>query len=253
MKKYSILFLFLLASVFTYAQEDTTKGLIWSKERGIEYSIKAGFNIGGTSPLPLPEEIRSIRGYNPTLAIGIEANITKWLTNRWGLETGIRFETKGMKTKARVKNYNMEMIEKDGGYMQGRWTGLIETKVNNTYISIPLAATYKLTSRWKLQGGLFFSYMTDGEFTGTAYDGYLRNIDPTGVKVYVDEATYDFSDDLRNFQWGAQLGAEWRAFKHLSVNANLTWGFSDIFKSKFDVITFSMYPVYLNIGFGYVF
>ena len=43
-------------------------------------------------------------------------------------------------------------------------------------------------------------------------------------------APYDFSKNLRRFQWGAQLGAEWRAFKHLNVYADLTWGFDDIFR-----------------------
>lgn len=253
MKKYILSTLFIGLSLFANAQKDTTKELIWLKERGLEYNIKAGFSIGGTSPLPLPEEIRAIKGYNPRLAIGLEANVTKWFTDKWGMETGIRFESKGMKTKARVKNYNLEMVEKDGGYMKGRWTGFVETKVNNTYLTVPLLATYKLTTRWKMQGGVFFSYMMDGDFSGTAYDGYLRNVDPTGIKIYIDEATYDFSDELREFQWGAQLGAEWKAFKHLTVHGNLTWGFEDIFKKNFDTITFALYPIYLNLGFGYAF
>ncbi len=29
--------------------------------------------------MPFPEEIRSIDGYNPTLSITIEGNMTKWL------------------------------------------------------------------------------------------------------------------------------------------------------------------------------
>ena len=80
--------------------------------------------------------------------------------------------------------------------------------------------------------------------------------DPTGPKVEFTDgkiATYDFSDDLRHFQWGLQVGAGWRAFKHLNVYADLTWGLNDIFKSDFNTITFAMYPIYLNIGFGYAF
>lgn len=43
-------------------------------------------------------------------------------------------------------------------------------------------------------------------------------------------APYDFSKDLSNFQWGFQAGAEWKAFKHLNVYADLVWGLNDIFK-----------------------
>ena len=254
MKKIIILSTILLSiSFIAKAQGDTTRGLLWSASKGLEYKIKAGFNIGGTSPLPLPVEIRSIESYNPTLSVAIEGNIIKWFDQHWGIETGIRFETKGMKTDAKVKNYGMEIIYKDGGYLKGRWTGFVKTKVNNTYITLPVLATYKINPRWRLQGGVFFSYMTDGDFSGNVYDGYLREGDPTGTKVNVDEADYDFSDNLRKFQWGAQVGGEWMAFKHLSLNANLTWGFRDIFESGFETITFGLYPIYLNIGFGYTF
>ena len=49
------------------------------------------------------------------------------------------------------------------------------------------------------------------------------------------------------------FGDEWRAFKHLNVYADLTWGLNDIFQKDFDTITFAMYPIYLNGGFGYAF
>ena len=80
--------------------------------------------------------------------------------------------------------------------------------------------------------------------------------EPTGEKVEFTNgksASYDFTNDLRKFQWGLQLGGEWRAFKHLNVYADLTWGLNDIFQKDFNTITFAMYPVYLNVGFGYAF
>ena len=101
--------------------------------------------------------------------------------------------------------------------------------------------------------GPWFSYVLSGEFFGEAYDGYLRDGDPTGEKANVSSATYNFNDDLRRFQCGMQLGAQWRAFSHLNVTASLTWGVVPIFKKDFDTVTFNMFPIYGNIGFGYVF
>ena len=75
----------------------------------------------------------------------------------------------------------------------------------------------------------------------------------TDISANVTEATYDFSGDLRKFQWGLDAGAEWRAYKHLSVYADLTWGLNSIFPGDFESISFKMYNVYLNFGFGYVF
>lgn len=240
-------------SAFTYAQQDRTQSITRLSLQGLEYEVKAGIAIGGTAPIPLPKEIRSINGYNPTLAVSLEGNVTKWFGSKWGTQLGLRLENKNMKTDATVKNYSMEMISKEGGHMKGMWTGDIHTKVANSYLTVPVLAMYKLSNRVKLKAGLYVSYLLDGEFSGSAYDGYLRDEDPTGTKFNVTEATYDFSDDLRNFAWGAQAGVDWRAFKHLNVFADLTWGINDIFKKDFKTITFAMYPIYLNVGFGYAF
>lgn len=240
------------------AQKDRNATLLNAEQKGWEYEIRAGFNIGGTSPLPLPEEIRSIDGYTPPLSIIIEGNITHWFgqQKKWGVISGLRLENKGMTTKATVKNYGMEIIGDDGNSISGMWTGGVRTKVSNEYLTIPVLAAYKLSPRWKLKGGLYFSYLIDGEFSGTVYEGYMRVTDPTGQKVEFADgavATYYFSDDLRKFAWGLELGADWRAFNHLDVFADLTWGLNDIFKSSFETVTFALYPIYLTVGFGYAF
>ena len=227
-KVVGIVFLAILFSHVAYAQNERNKALIYSYLHGWEYSIKAGLSIGGTSPLPLPKEIRSIDSYAPNIAIAIEGNTTKWFgkDKKWGMTAGIRLENKTM------------------------------TKVKNSYLTIPVLANYKISDRWKVSLGPYVSYMTEGNFSGHVYEGHLRTPDETGQRVDFNGesiATYDFSDNLRKFQWGAQLGGEWKAFKHLNVYADLTWGLNDIFKKDFDTITFAMYPIYLNIGFGYAF
>ena len=258
MKKYILLLAITLVSVHTWAQENRTKTLINAALHGWEYELKAGFNIGGTLPLPFPEEIRNIKSYNPTLSITIEGNMTKWLgeQKRWGVVTGLRLENKGMETKATVKNYSMEIIGSGGEKLKGNWTGGVQTKVENSYFSIPVVALYQLNNRVSFSAGPFVSFATNRNFSGYVYDGYLREINPTGTKVEFsgdNRASYDFSDNLRKFQWGAQIGTEWKAFKHLIVYADLTWGLNDIFKKDFDTISFAMYPIYLNVGFGYAF
>ena len=260
MKKYqsiNIIVVLLFVSIFTaQAQEERNQGIIWSYLHGWEYGIKAGFNIGGTSPLPLPKEIRKIDSYAPGIAISIEGNATKWFDPKWGMTVGVRLENKNMTTEATVKNYSMEILGQGGERISGVWTGGVKTKVHTAGLTIPLMATYKLSNRWNIKAGPYFSYLLSREFSGHVYEGYLREDDPTGPKVeFTDDkiATYDFSDDLRHFQWGLQVGAGWRAFKHLNVYADLTWGLNDIFKSDFNTITFAMYPIYLNIGFGYAF
>ena len=260
MKRYIVLIgILCLSGVVTLkAQQERNQGIIWSSLRGLEYTVKAGINIGGTAPVPLPREIRAIDSYRPTLCVSIEGDIKKWFgeSKEWGMMIGLRLENKGMETKATVKNYSMEIIGDAGERMKGFWTGQVKTKVSNSYLTVPVLAAWRVSPRWKLNLGPYVSYRMEGDFTGDVYDGYLRELDPTGNKVIFEDgksAPYDFSKDLRRFQWGLQLGGEWKAFKHLNVYADLTWGINDIFKKNFDTITFAMYPIYLNMGFGYAF
>ena len=245
-------------TVAVQAQQDVNKGIVWSSLRGLEYQVKAGFNIGGTSPLPLPREIRSIDSYRPRLALAIEGDVRKWFgaEQRWGAQIGFKLENKSMETKATVKNYGMEIIGAGGEKLKGNWTGGVQTKVEMDFFSLPLLAVYRLNKRVNLSVGPYLSFKTSGDFAGYVYDGYLRENNPTGTKVEFhgdNQASYDFSKDLRSFYWGVQAGAEWRAFKHLIVFGDLTWGLNNIFRNGFETITFAMYPIYLNIGFGYAF
>lgn len=223
--------------------------------KGWHIRVGAGLSLGGTSPLPLPREIRSIDGYNPTLCISIEAAVEKRFgQSPWGAMIGLRFENKGMKTDATTKNYHMEAVNTDGsGTVVGAWTGHVKTNVDNKYLTIPLLATYNFNDRWMVKAGPYFSYLLNGSFTGTAYDGYIRDQVPTGEKAEVSEATYDFSDDLRRFHWGLQAGGEFKAFSHLSVAANLTWGLNGIFPKDFESVTFSLFPIYATLSFNYLF
>ena len=173
-KVVGIVFLAILFSHVAYAQNERNKALIYSYLHGWEYSIKAGLSIGGTSPLPLPKEIRSIDSYAPNIAIAIEGNTTKWFgkDKKWGMTAGIRLENKTMTTEATVKNYGMKIINTNGGELQGLWTGGVKTKVKNSYLTIPVLANYKISDRWKVSLGPYVSYMTEGNFS----DMYMKVI-----------------------------------------------------------------------------
>ena len=230
------------------------RNIIKAALKGWQVSLGAGLEMGGTSPLPMPRSIRKINSYNPLLNLYLEGTAYKSFTPRWGMALGLRFETKGMKTNANVKNYHMAIIEDDGGHMEGGWNGPVITRYRATYLTIPILATYTFPhSRWMVSAGPYFSLKLNGEFEGYVHDGYIRTPDELGENVNVTHATYDFSNDLRTFQWGLQVGGSFRAYKHLFVNANLDWGLNGIFPADFKTITFSLYPIYATLGFSYLF
>lgn len=160
-----------------------------------------------------------------------------------------------METDANVKNYGMEIIEQ-GNHVAGFWTGDVHTVYKSSFITLPIAVNYRLASRWKIHLGIFASYRMDGNFSGYVTEGYLREGSPIGEKVSFSNgqtASYDFSNHLRHWHWGTLIGGSWQAFKHFNINAELSYGINNIFKKDFKTITFNMYPIYMNIGFGYHF
>jgi len=260
MKRHIIIAAILAAFSFTgmLAQQNRTQAIANAALKGWEMELRLGYNLGGTSPLPLPEEIRSIDSYNPTLGLALEANFTKWFGSegRWGLVLGAKLENKNMETKATVKNYSMEIFGDNGERVAGNWTGGVQTSVKNAFLTFPVTAAYRVHPRTSLKFGVFLSYLMSGKFDGYVYDGYLRQGDPTGLKAVYEgdnRASYDFSDNLRRFQWGLQIGADWMALNHLKVFGDLSWGLNGAFKSDFHTITFSMYPIYLTAGAAYLF
>ncbi|MFR3489329.1 MAG: outer membrane beta-barrel protein [Alistipes ihumii] len=118
-------------------------------------------------------------------------------TDKWALLSGIRLETKGMSTKARVKNYAMTMnvsVGDEPGEISGVFTGMVNTKVRNEYITLPVLVLRELSPRWDLRAGLFFSCLIEGGFDGPPRRIYAEG-NPVGTKVGVEAASYDFSSD----------------------------------------------------------
>ncbi len=188
--------------------------------------------------MPIPGEIRKINSYKPGLNLSIGAVITKFFgTNSpWGMAISPRLEVKGMDTEAEVKNYGMSIIQ-DGAIVSGYWTGLVNTKYRQSLFTFPVLGVYKLSPRCRISFGPYFSVAMANDFSGSVYEGYLRETDPTGDKI-----TFEGDDK-----------AAWRAFKHLNVDAHLDWGLSNIFHSSFKTVNFDLYPIYLSVGFGYAF
>lgn len=232
-----------------YAVKDTTP------KKKSYFEAKIGYQIGGTVPFPLPAQMRKINGFAPLGNISVQAWAVIPLGNRWELMTGVKVDRKGMTSKATVKDYSMSIQDEDGGTISGRWTGDVTMTADQWYLSIPVDAAFYITERGKIKLGAFFSFLTGGTFSGEVYNGYLREGDPTGAKIEVDDKpqSFDFSEDLRRYQWGITLGGEWSIYKRLVAFVDLDWGFKNIFVDDFKTITFDMFPIYGTIGVGYAF
>lgn len=221
----------------------------------LRYMVRLGYSLGGTAPVGMPATIRSLDKFTPTNNTLLGLDAYKPLTDKWGLQAGFHYQNKGMKTDAKVKGYSMEMRRGDET-LSGLFTGNVVTEVDEWMVTMPLQVAYNVSSKLRLKFGPYFSYVMSNNFSGYAYDGYLRVGDPTGDKVELGHAEgergdYDFTEDLRHWQFGLDLGADWFFSNRFGAYAGLSWGLTNIFRKDFHVIEQSLYPIYGSIGLTY--
>lgn len=147
----------------------------------LNYQARLGYNIGGTMPMGMPASIRGLDSYKPRPSFTLALDAYKPLTKKWGMMAGFHFQTKAMETDARVKSYSMEMRQ-GGESLSGLFTYNVVTKTSQLVVTLPLQATFNVSDAVRLKFGPYFSYALNNDFSGYAYDGYLREGDPTGQK-----------------------------------------------------------------------
>lgn len=221
----------------------------------LQVKARAGYSIGGTAPIGMPETIRSIDAYKLTPSFMFGLDIQKSIGDKWGLLTGLHFENKAMNGDVTTKAYHME-VRKGDSMMEGLFTGKVHQEVTQWMFTLPIQATYSFNDKLQLKAGPYFSLLINKDFSGIASDGYLRQNDPTGPKILMGSkegewATYDFSDDMRRFQFGLTVGIDWQFYRNFGLSADLNWGLNGIFKSDFKTVDQTLFPIYATIGLFY--
>lgn len=221
----------------------------------LNYNIRLGYNLGGTAPIGMPATIRGMNSYDPGWNLSYGFDVQKDIKGAWGVMTGIHLENKGMEVDARVKNYHMTMTQ-GGEVLTGYFTGNNVVKVEEWLLTVPVLATFKAGNNVKLKLGPYISYVMSRKFEGYAYNGYLREGDPTGPRItlgYTEEqrGNYNFSEDMRRLQFGIDVGADWYFSNRWGAYADLSWGLTGIHKSDFKTIEQTLYPIFGTVGLTY--
>lgn len=240
-----------IAPIHAQKQEETE-----NKSR-FSYLVRAGYSIGGTAPLGIPDTIRSIDAYRLTPSFSVGGDLRISLYKNWGIMTGLRIENKAMKADITTKSYRMEMVKGDSK-IEGLFTGHVSQEVTEWMVTVPLEATYTIKQKIVVRGGPYFSLLFYKDFSGIASDGYLRQGSPVGPKINIGDkegewATYDFSDEMRIFQMGLALGIDGELTPHFGISADLNWGLTGIFKSDFKTVEQTLYPIYGTVSVFYKF
>ncbi|GHV09477.1 membrane protein [Bacteroidia bacterium] len=224
------------------AQNDT----VW------QYKVHAGYNIGGSTPLPLPVEIRKINSFSPAFFsphVAMEA--TRKMNENWGITVQIGLDYKGFSVSDEVKNLYTEIyLENNPDPQTGNFTGKNTTTVKNVYLTLPILASYQ-SDKWTTQFGIYTAYLVHADFQGTASDGYIRKGNPTGEKIEVPFASFDFSMEQNRFDYGLLAAEAYKLSPHFAVRGQLAWGLRSLFPSEFSGMPFKMRNIYGTVGISY--
>ena len=203
----------------------------------------------------IPPTITSIDAFRLTASYRLGFEATAPFAPRWGLTSGLLFESKCMDADVTTKGYPMVMQRGDE-HLEGIFTGHISQQVDQKMLTIPLYVNYAANSKLVIRAGIYGSLLLKKEFSGIASDGYLRTGGPTGPKINIGStpstwASYDFSKEMRSLQAGFGVGIDWVATPRLGFSADFTMGFTGIFKSDFKTVEQTLYPIYGSIGLIY--
>lgn len=254
-------FMMLAASAHAQNTESWEK---WGPTKGLTrggFIVRAGYVIGGTSPMPLPAEIRKINSFSPKGGISLGIDGYRMFSKRWGASIGAHFFWEGFSTSADVKNYYV-WLQMDNDITKGYFTGTNETSTQMWGVTVPILATFRISPRWNVSFGPYMSYYFKQTFDGSVYGvnddtGYIRVDTPTGAKIPLgtkdDPTTYpdDFADHMIPLSAGIELGFDWKAMRHMNVFGKLDWGVTDIWSSNYQAISFRMFPIYGTLGVAY--
>lgn len=244
--KLLILLAALLAGVSAPAQPES--GRRW------EYKVFAGYNLGGSAPLPFPAEIRRIYSWRPVAGGALAFHATRRLTRQWGVTLGLSVDVKGMTTEAEVKYLNTRLLVGEGehtGTFGGMFSGRNATRVRNAYLVFPLLASYRPFSVWTFHLGGYFALQRDARFEGVASDGYIRNGGPSGDRINIEHSSFDFSEHVRKTDAGLLALADCFFTRKLALTGQLSWGMAPLFPSDFNGVPWKMYNIFFMGGIAY--
>lgn len=220
----------------------------------IKHHVTVGYNLGASAPFSLPNTIREIKSYTPlfTPSIGYEA--TYDLSERWLVGSGLRFDVKGMKVTDSVQYFSTIITVDNGsgedGTFSGDFSGTNQTMVKNSYLTLPIFAGYRVGT-WDFRLGLYAARLLAGRFEGNVSNGYIRKGGPLGEKVLIDKATFDFGDQIRQWDWGGHAAVGRSFGKHWHANLTTQIGGTPLFPNSFDGVGYNLHNIYVTIGGAY--
>jgi hypothetical protein len=214
-------------------------------------TTSAGIDFGGAVPIPLsemPKDAEATFKIRPTLGIGMQRNFNE----HWSL--GVESNYHIIAIEANVNVVSQAFWADDRSYAM-YFSGEAYSSTELQFVEIPITAYYHFNKRWSLVFGGYFSIITKGEMETEGKNGWIsadKNDTDTAPLPGTQSTSFDFNDELDNYDAGALLGYEFKLGKRLSMFGRFNVGFKSIFKPEFNNIDYEMYQFRFSTGVSFI-
>jgi hypothetical protein len=211
----------------------------------------AGIDFGGAVPIPLsemPKDADASFKIRPTLGLGLERN----LNEHWSL--GVESNYHIIAIDANVNVVSQAFWADDRSYAM-YFSGEAYSSTELQFVEFPITAYYHFNKRWSLVFGGYFSIITKGKMETEGRNGWIsadKNDTDTAPLPGTQNTSFNFNDELGNFDAGALLGYEFKLGNRLNLFGRFNVGFKSIFKPDFNNIDYEMYQFRFAAGVTYV-
>ena len=224
---------------------------VYARDPKWELKTSAGIDFGGAVPIPLsemPKDADATFKIRPTIGIGLERNINK----HWSL--GVESNYHIIAIEAFVNVRSQAFWSDDRSYAT-YFSGEAYSSTELQFVEFPLTAYYHFNDRWSLVFGGYFSIITKGKLETEGKNGWIsadKNDTDTAPLPGTQNTSFDFNDELDNYDAGALLGLEYKIGERINLFSRFNVGFKSIFKPDFNNIDYEMYQFRFSAGVSFM-
>lgn len=200
------------------------------------FGVKAGYALSNLNSNEDDFEFGGIEGgMKSKSGFYIGGLVEHKFNNKFALQGEVEYANLGGKAEVQIPGTGITLTE----------------KMNLNRIVIPVSARYYATPELAVYGGPYVSFKTNNKVKFEVSGPNASMVDPSGFRNGERYVEKFLDDSLKSTDFGLFLGADYKVYKGLFVDARYSFGLTNMIKNPADGEKLKMN--FFQIGVGYKF
>ena len=200
------------------------------------FGVKAGYALSNLNSNEDDFEFGGIEGgMKSKSGFYIGGLVEHKFNNKFALQGEVEYANLGGKAEVQIPGTGITLTE----------------KMNLNRIVIPVSARYYATPELAVYGGPYVSFKTNNKVKFEVSGPNASMVDPSGFRNGERYVEKFLDDSLKSTDFGLFLGADYKVYKGLFVDARYSFGLTNMIKNPVDGEKLKMN--FFQIGVGYKF